>query len=192
MSRDVPGQDYILDAHRRGWLVCILNRRGHFAPLLKPQFNFFGSVADATFVCEQLKKARPRAPLMSIGISSGSGLLCRHLGEESNPYMAAVAICPGYNIEKCMARMAYPYGMIILDSVKDGFLTSNESILKHVANYDKLVGTASFQEFIDKHYAMAGYGSAQEYYEKCNPVKVIDNYNVPVLVINAKDGEMNA
>jgi hypothetical protein len=25
----LTGQDYIEEAHRRGWMVCVLNRRGH-------------------------------------------------------------------------------------------------------------------------------------------------------------------
>ena len=45
-SSDLPGQSYVREALRRGWLVCALNRRGHKPgmPLSRERWNFFVSL----------------------------------------------------------------------------------------------------------------------------------------------------
>lgn len=42
-STDLPGQTYVREALRRGWLVCALNRRGHKPglSLTRERWNFF-------------------------------------------------------------------------------------------------------------------------------------------------------
>jgi hypothetical protein len=44
-SSDLPGQTYVREALRRGWLVCALNRRGHKPglSLSRERWNFFVS-----------------------------------------------------------------------------------------------------------------------------------------------------
>ena len=116
-SRDLPGQGYIRQAHSRNWLVCCLNRRGHVRPLTCPRWNFFGSTEDVRTLTADILSKRPKAQLLSIGLSSGSGLLARHLGESGNDFSAGVGVCPGYNIEKCMARFKFPYQVCPLPKV---------------------------------------------------------------------------
>lgn len=108
-SADMPGQDYIQPAHDRGWLVCCLNRRGHSQPLTRPRWNFFGSTSDVRLVTRKILSRIPQAKLFTIGISSGSGLVARHFGEDGNDFYAGVGICPGYDIETCMSRFSFPY-----------------------------------------------------------------------------------
>lgn len=54
-SKDMPGQDYILQAQSRGWLVCVLNRRGHGGlTLTVPKWNFFGSTGDVAYIVKEI------------------------------------------------------------------------------------------------------------------------------------------
>ena len=84
-SRDMPGADYIAEAHKRGWIVAVFNRRNHSGrkyPLTKPCWNFFGSTEDVKYVTNNyILKRRPNAQLFMIGLSAGSGLLAKFFGE---------------------------------------------------------------------------------------------------------------
>ena len=53
-STDLPGQTYVREALRRGWLVCALNRRGHKPglPLTRERWNFFVSLLNIALVLD--------------------------------------------------------------------------------------------------------------------------------------------
>lgn len=114
-SSDMPGQDYISDAIKRGWFVCVLNRRGHAGPLKQAKWNFFGCVKDVHCVTQSILLRRPKAKLFTIGLSSGTALVATIFGhgDEVNDFHAGVCICPGFDITKCMARFTYPYTVIL-------------------------------------------------------------------------------
>jgi len=133
-SKDLPGQDYILEALSRGWLVCALNRRSHGGRTLKvPKWNFFGSTEDVAYVVEEvIRKRRPHAKLLMIGFSSGSGLVAKFLGEYPGVLTAGVGLCPGYDIEKCMGRFAYPYQLLLLYLGSMFFLYRNKKLLENM------------------------------------------------------------
>jgi len=72
-NRDIPGQTYIGPALRRGWNVCVFNRRGHGKNLLLPKFNFFGCASDMRYLIgTHIKSKRPNSLVFLIGISAGS------------------------------------------------------------------------------------------------------------------------
>ena len=110
-SSDMPGQDYISPALERGWLVCVLNRRGHGDLLRKPKWNFFGCVQDVRCVTQEILNRRPKARLLTVGLSSGTAIIATIFGydDDVNHFHAGVGVCPGYSIEKCMRRFATPY-----------------------------------------------------------------------------------
>lgn len=115
-STDIPGQEYIAPALQRGWLVCILNRRGHADMLRRPKWNFFGCVQDVRCVTAAIKDRRPKAKLLTIGLSSGTALVATIFGygDDVNHFDAGVGICPGYSIERCMARFGSPYMVCLM------------------------------------------------------------------------------
>jgi predicted alpha/beta-fold hydrolase len=122
-SSDMPGQDYIAPALQRGWKVCVLNRRGHGDVLRRPKWNFFGCVQDVRCVTQSIKDRRPNAKLLTVGLSSGTANVATIFGHDDdvNHFHAGVLICPGYCIEKCMARFTSPYMVSTLISVPRNF-----------------------------------------------------------------------
>lgn len=109
-SSDMPGQYYIQPALDRGWHVCALNRRGHHGSLTVPKWNFFGCVKDVNVVTQSILAKRPKAQLLTVGLSSGSGLVANIFGYgEINNFHCGVGVCPGYCIKKCMGRFGFPY-----------------------------------------------------------------------------------
>ena len=174
---DLPGQGYVKAALERGWIVCALNRRGHTKRQLKvPKFQFFGSTSDVRAIVEFIRRTkRPAAPIYFVGLSSGSGLVAKYMGEQgvglidaSSPSFVngAVGVCPGYNIEKCMARMQWPYQSLLLQHAKEYFLERNHALLKDLPGYACMAGAKCFQSWLDASYGAAGYRSKDEFYLK--------------------------
>eukprot|EP01038_Epipyxis_sp_PR26KG_P004223 gene4223-5999_t len=187
-SRDLPGQDYILSGITRGWIVCCLNRRGHSGPLTQPKWNFFGSYEDLHEITQYILSKRPKARLLTIGISSGSGLVARHFGNHNNhDFIAGVGICPGYDIEKCMKKFSSPYSDLLLQRGKDFFLLQNKELLEGLKGYEECLNANNLQDWLDHSYAMAGCKSKEDYYLRYNPMNHCKNITKPCLFINAED-----
>jgi hypothetical protein len=110
-SSDLPGQSYIRPALERGWFVCALNRRGHTTPLTKPKWNFFGCSKDVKVATQSILARRPKAVLLTLGLSSGTAIVATNFGkpDEENDFHAGVGVCPGFSIEKCLKRFTTPY-----------------------------------------------------------------------------------
>jgi len=70
-THDLPGQSYIQPALDRGWMVCVLNRRGHVSRLTTSKFNFFGCTQDVKVVTQMILDRRPLTKIFTVGISSG-------------------------------------------------------------------------------------------------------------------------
>lgn len=110
MGRSSEHVLWVAEAHKRGWIVCFLNRRGHRRVITKPKYNFFGTAADVKYITKHIiLSRRPNAKMLMIGISAGSGLLINSFAAEDNLFISGVGICPGYNTEVCMGRCSYPY-----------------------------------------------------------------------------------
>eukprot|EP01032_Pedospumella_encystans_P021384 gene21384-24258_t len=184
-SADMPGQDYVQEALRRGWFVCALNRRGHAGPLTRPKWNFFGCPDDVHCVTQSILQRRPKAKLFTIGLSAGSGLVATVFGKGDavNDFHAGVCVCPGFDITKCMGRFANFYADMLLKHGKKFFLKVNKALLEHLPGYHDCLGATDLQEWIDHAYAMAGCESKEHYYETYNPVNYVYQSTRPVLSI---------
>jgi len=173
-----------------GWHVVVLNRRGHGAlPLTAPRFNTMGSTADLRVQLDAVRRRRPSSPLYVVGLSAGSGLLVRWLGEEGAeaPAAAAVAYCPGYDIERAFRRVHPLYDRYLARAVKRYFLDRHAHTLAGRPGWDALRGARGLGDFHDRLYPFAGYASPAAYYAASNPMPVAARIRVPLLTINADD-----
>jgi len=179
--------NWIKEAHLRKWTVCIHNRRGHDKQLTRPKWNMFGSVDDLHYITKNyINKRYPNAKLLMLGISAGSGLTIRYLGEHSNQYIASAGISGGYGIEKSMGRIKNPYRWFILYKMIS-FCIKNKKILENIKGYNECINAKDPKEFLDNAWAMAGYSSKKEYYHYECAMKTFTNIKDPLLLINAED-----
>jgi predicted alpha/beta-fold hydrolase len=157
-TTDFPNQTYVKEALKRGWTVCVFNRRGHSRPLTRPNFCFFGSTADVRRVTQRyFRDRRPRAPVFMLGMSAGSGVLARYMGEQGLNALpreeiegfctAAIGVSPGYDIEKCFARVKYPFDSILMKSGKAFFLDNNTEVLQDCESYRACKNAENIQEW---------------------------------------------
>jgi predicted alpha/beta-fold hydrolase len=173
-----------------GWHVVVLNRRGHGTlPLTSPRFNTMGSTADLRVQLDAVRRRHPSAPLYVVGMSAGSGLLVRWLGEEGAhaPAAAGVAYCPGYDIERAFRRVHPVYDRYLTHVVKRYFLERHAAVLAGQPGWEALQASRTLGDFHDRLHPFAGYPTPAAYYAASNPMPVASGIRRPLLTLNAED-----
>jgi len=108
----IKGTGHALQAlFASGVRPAVLHARGCGHDLTSACFNLFGSTDDVRAAIGRVKDLYPGARVGLYGISAGTALLVRYLGEEGSrtPVVAAVANCPGYDIGVCLTRVGWIY-----------------------------------------------------------------------------------
>ena len=172
-----------------GWPVAVCNRRGHADPLTAPRFNTLGNTEDLRAQLEAIQARRPQAPIYAIGMSAGSGLLVRYLGEAGDRSLirAGIIFCPAYDIEEAFGQSHPVYSAIMARRLSAYFLKRHREHLASVDGYARLLRARNLVEFHERLYPLAGFESRDEYFLASNPMVVAHRMTVPVLVINAED-----
>ena len=182
---------FVVEMNRAlGWPVAVCNRRGHAAlPLTAPLVNTMGHTGDLACQLDAIEAARPDSPLYAAGLSAGSGLLVRYLGEQGarTPLRAGVVYCPAYDISVAFERAHPFYSAVLARRLRDFFLRPHEPVLGHIEGFEACAASRDLQTFHDRLYPMAGYPSREAFYEGANPMVVARQMSVPTLVINAED-----
>ena len=182
----------------KGWRAVVCVRRGHLgSPLTSPRVNLLGCTDDLRLQIHAVAARFPGAPLLGVGLSAGTGLLVRYLGEEADKsrIAAAAVLYPGYNTAPPAAsapgrgnafeRFAGPANKQITASVKRFFL--RHDILRSLPSYDALQAAPTIAAYQAAAYALEGYKDAEEMYARTNPMAVADAIRTPLLIVNAKD-----
>ncbi len=175
---------------RLGWVVAACNRRGHAGlELTAPRINTMGATDDLRAQIEAIESRRPTAPLYGLGVSAGSGLLVRYLGEERERarLRSAVALCPAYDLRDAFRYAHRTYDRYLTRKMIEFFLRRNKRALSHIDGYDDCVATTTMADFHDRLFPLAGFDSREAYYLGSNPMEVARDVTVPVLVVNAAD-----
>ncbi|MBA1263233.1 YheT family hydrolase [Ectopseudomonas chengduensis] len=182
---------FVRDLQRlTGWRVVLCERRGHGElPLTSPRFNTMGDTDDLREQLRLVGERYPQSALYAAGISAGSGLLIRYLGEQGmdTPLRGAFAYCPGYDIRVAFARSRAPYTRLMARKLVRQFVTPNRQALSHLPSLASLEDAQSLDEFHRHLYECAGYPSQQAFLDNCNPMMVMEKVSVPLLVLNAED-----
>jgi predicted alpha/beta-fold hydrolase len=175
---------------RLGWVVAVCNRRGHGGlELTAPRINTLGSTDDLRLQLALIQQRRPAAALYGVGVSAGSGLIVRYLGEEGAQSMlrAGVALCPAYDIRDAFRYANRAYDRYLTRRLVEFFLRRNHAALAGVDGFENCAASRTLTEFHDRLFPLAGFASRDEYYLHSNPMEVAHGVDVPVLVINAAD-----
>lgn len=172
------------------WIAVVCIRRGHGSlPVTKPPINTMGSTSDLAAQIAKVRKRYPRSPLFGIGISAGSGLLARYLGEAGtkSQFTAAAAVSPAYDIEKAFHRIHPFYSKLMGQRMINYFLKRHYEGLSQTQGFSHALTSRTLGEFQDRIHSIAGYDSRESYYHHSNPIKVAAHIRTPLLVLNSKD-----
>ena len=175
---------------RLGWAVVACNRRGHSGlPLTAPRINTMGFVDDLDAQLDRILARRPKAPLYAVGVSAGSGLLVRYLGEkgDSSRFSAGVAVCPAYDIPEGL-RAAHPwYDLYLARRMSRFFLEEHRDAFEGIADRMACRSARTMVEFQERIYPFAGFESREAYEGSSDPMRVVRNVQTPTLVLNSED-----
>ena len=173
-----------------GWAVVACNRRGHAElPLTAPRINTMGSVHDLDEQLDHICERRPSSPLYGVGISAGSGLLVRYLGEkrDASRFVAGVAEGPAYDIPSGLRHAHRGYDAYLTRKMIRFFLERNRETLCDLEGFDHCAEARTMMEFHERLYPLAGFETREAYEVASDPMRVAGDMTTPVLVLNAED-----
>lgn len=173
-----------------GWAAVVCIRRGHGSlPLTTPVINTMGSTADLTAQLRHIRRRFPGSALFGIGISAGSGLLARYLGESGSKslFQGAACISPAYDIEKAFHRVHPVYSRLMGQRLIAYFLKKHYDALSTVSGFSRAMESRNLAEFQDRLHTLAGFKSRDDYYKHSNPIKTAAGIKTPLLILNSED-----
>jgi predicted alpha/beta-fold hydrolase len=173
-----------------GWRVVLCTRRGHGGlPLTAPLVNTMGCTDDLREQLNRIRGEFPGSPLHAVGVSAGSGLLVRYLGEEGPRSLirTGVAYCPGYDIGVAWTRTQPFYSRAMAKRLRRHFIEPHPQAFAHLASYQACLAARDLSEFHENLYEMAGCENVGAYLERSNPMGVFDRITVPMMILNADD-----
>lgn len=175
--------------HSTGWRVVVCTRRGHGLPFTAPRYNTMGHVSDLREQLAAIEQQFPQSPLYGIGVSAGSALLVRYLGEEKEASLlnAGVAYCPGYDIGVAFARVQPFYSRMMAKTMKEEFIAPYNKQFGPLPSATSALAATDLAELHTDLHEIAGFSSQAEYLSNTNPVTVMPNITVPLLALNADD-----
>lgn len=181
----------VRDLHRAtGWRIVVCARRGHGdLELTAPVVNTMGCTHDLREQLDAIAAQVPDSPLYAIGASAGSALLVRYLGEEGgrSRIRAAVAYCPGYDIDVAWRRVPPFYSRVMARRLQRHFLERHATALAHLPTYGACLAARDLAAFHENLYELAGCLDPADYLARSNPMRVFGDVAVPVMILNAAD-----
>lgn len=173
-----------------GWRIVVCTRRGHGGlALTAPVLNTMGCTQDLREQLARIREHAPASPLYAIGVSAGSALLVRYLGEEGPRSLieAGVAYCPGFDIGVAWHRVPRFYSRVMARRIKQHFLERHAPALQHLDTYAACRATRDLAQFHAQAYELAGCADPTDYLARSNPMQVFATVAMPVMIINAAD-----
>lgn len=207
----IKGTGHTLQAlFASGVRPAVLHARGCGHDLTSACFNLFGSTDDVRAAIGRVEDLYPGARVGLYGISAGTALIVRYLGEEGSrtPVVAAVANCPGYDIGVCLTRVGWIYdGGFYLGVLKRHWLGGRNGDLLRVRDPE---ACRRMQSATDMHAFQvaaspfaapeaegAGHGEGTSsgavatgfaaFLAASNPMGVAHRITIPVLILNSDD-----
>ena len=194
----------------------VLHARGCGQRLTTACFNLFGRTDDVRECVKRIGAKYPDASVALYGVSAGTALLVRYLGEEGQRpagertvprVYAGVADSPGYDIGVCLTRVAWLYdSAFYINVLKKHWLDgANGDLVRRLAPdaYERMRASRNMHDFMvaaspcadvemvrsrERLASSAVYAdSFAGFLAASNPMGVAEHIDVPVLVLNADD-----
>ncbi|KAK7087370.1 hypothetical protein V1264_021432 [Littorina saxatilis] len=179
-------------ATSRGFRTLVFNRRGHGGSVLTtPKLQSSADPSDLRQVVKYLRLRFPKSRLAAVGYGTGCGLLISYLGEFGSSAILCAGACvsPCYDtVERFSGSLRGMYDLVYLLKLK-AVVLRHARALSAVLDIPQAMTAWSFRAFEERVYCkMYNYtGSVEEYWERNNPFRDVDDIAVPVLCINALD-----
>lgn len=179
------------EAAHKGFRIVVFNRRGHGSSVLTtPRLQSIGDPTDLRQAVRYIKARYPRSRQTAVSIGGGSCLLVSYLGEfgSSARLSAGVCISPAYDAPEQISKSPLKvYDYLLLYRLKRILITHRKALSK-VIDTEIALRSTSISEFSRNVYCkFYDYENFEQYWEKNNPMRDVDDITVPLLCINSLD-----
>ena len=188
---------YVLNIARhlleQGHTVLRLNLRGAgpSRPLCGGHY-YAGRSEDFRHLLQLLPKDLTRDGIVAVGYSLGGAMLLKYLGEEgaATPLSAAASVSAPIDLAATSDNMMRPrnlfYHSYLLRQMKRE--ATGEGALLSPAERAAILGSGSIREYDDCFIAPRhGFAGADDYYERCKPLRFMSGIGIPTLVLASLD-----
>ncbi|XP_046582987.1 protein ABHD15-like [Haliotis rubra] len=179
------------DATQRGFKAVVFNRRGHGGSVLTTaKLQSSGDPSDLRQVVKYIRLKFPRCKLAAVGYGTGCGLLISYLGEFGSSALISVGACVSPCYDACerfsmSMRSMYDYMFLLFLKV---ILCRHARALSGTVDVKQALKAWTFHKYEEDVYCrIYGYESMDEFWERNNPIRDVDDISVPVLCINSLD-----
>ena len=180
----------LLDAGER---VLRLNLRGAGPSRATCRGQYYaGRSHDFRALLANLPGELTRDGMRAAGYSLGGAMLLKYLGEEGEaaPLLAAATVCAPIDLSATCRRMLERrntiYHRYILGQMKIEATAAGAEIT--AAEREAILGSRSVWDYDEVFIAPRhGFAGAEDYYERCKPVRFMGGIRVPTLVLGALD-----
>ncbi|XP_060570232.1 protein ABHD15-like [Ruditapes philippinarum] len=179
-----------LAAHK-GYRPVVFNPRGFGnSNLTTAKLLSYGDPTDLRQVIKYIHGCYPKALITMIGYGNGCSLLLSYLGE----YGSSANICAGACISACFdytERFSKDkrgmYDLLYLSKLKCT-IGAHSKALSNKIDLNELLRAWSYRRFDEVVYSkMYGFSNVEEFWERNNPLRDVDEIAVPLLFINSLD-----
>ncbi len=188
---------YVLSQARllleRGFTVLRLNLRGAgpSRALCRGQY-YAGRSQDLRALLPLLPAELTRNGIAAVGYSLGGAMLLKYLGEEgaTTPIRAAASVCAPIDLAATCDYMLRPRNIVyhrhILGQMKRD--ATGEGAAVSAKERAAILSSKSIREYDEVFIAPRhGFAGADDYYERCKPVRFMAGIRIPTLVIASLD-----
>lgn len=179
-----------------GWLGVLMHFRGCSGqPNHKPHSYHSGETHDARFILEYIQTHFPDVPHAAVGISLGGNMLVRYLAQFDHQSLlnAACVISAPLDLASTSKRIQQGFSIFyqayLLRAMKRSLamkLTRHPEI-GHWKNGQKIRISSLYQFDETVTAPLSAFESADDYYQKCSGLSVLNSITTPLKVIHAKD-----
>ncbi len=188
---------YVLSQARllldKGHQVLRLNLRGAGPSRAVCGGQYYaGRSQDFRALLRALPDELTRNGIVAVGYSLGGAMLLKYLGEEGShtPLKAAASISAPIDLSAVCANMMRPrnriYHRYLLRQMKNEATGAGAVISE--AERAAILGSSDIWQYDDVFIAPRhGFAGAEDYYERCKPMRFMPGIRIPTLVIAAAD-----
>ncbi|WCE29494.1 hydrolase [Vibrio sp. SCSIO 43137] len=196
-SFDSPYANGLMHAFsKRGWLSVMMHFRVCSGrPNRHARAYHSGEVKDARHFLKHLNTLFPDQPKVAVGISLGGNMLVNYLATyKDEPLLgAATVVSAPLDLAACSSRIEQGFSKVyrnyLLTSLKKNALLKEHKLKSaigieapHIKSIQTLYG---FDDLITA--PLHGFDNADDYYQRCSGIKVLNQVTVPLQVIHSGD-----
>lgn len=175
----------------RGMQCVVFNRRGHGRTFLTtPKLQSYGDPSDLRQVINYIHDRYPKTLITVVSYGSGCDLFLSYLGEfgSSAQICAGVCISPCFEVNQRSSDIfSGIYNILVLLHMKF-IIWRHARALSDVIDVPGALKSWSFKSF-DSHVflKMLGCEDLDEFYERNNPLRDVDDISIPLLFLCSLD-----